>query len=175
MEAVHHPHSTEVPQVDCGQSISHVRPTPSCSTLKTNLHLSNGPDSLPWINEFISSCPECKFDFLDVHYYWTYEEFKGEIEMWHKRFPHKDMWVSDIGFQSYSPNPPECQKDDKKCVPMIKKMVKWMDKTRYIKRYTFRGEFRTDGGREAHQPLWSFINDNGGYTNLGKWYLGIGK
>jgi len=120
----------------------------------------------------VQTCPECKFDFLDVHYYWTTSEFQGFVEMWHKRFPNKPMWVSDIGFQSYSPNPPECEKGDKTCVPDIKTQIKFLDKKRYVKRYTFRGEFRTTQG-QAHQPLWSFLNDNGDYTPLGKWYLGI--
>lgn len=172
MEAVHHSYQAKVPQDEDWQPVSHVCiALATLTTSNTNL-FSNGPDSLPWINEFVQTCPECKFDFLDVHYYWTTSEFQNFVETWHKRFPHKAMWVSDIGFQSYSPDPPECQEGDTSCVPDIKTQIKFLDKKRYVKRYTFRGEFRTDQG-QPHQPLWSFLDDNGDYTPLGKWYLGI--
>ncbi|PSK33424.1 hypothetical protein C1H76_3602 [Elsinoe australis] len=130
----------------------------------------NGDASLPWINEFIKTCPECKFDFVDVHYYWTYQEFKGEMRKWHKRFPKKPIWVSDLGFQDYNNPSTQCKIGDKTCVPKIKAMITWMDKTPWIKRYTFRGEFRRD---KSGQPLWSFLNNKGNFTPLGKWYLGI--
>lgn len=172
MEAVHHSYQAKVPKDENWQPVSHVRILLFGLVISNADPLSNGPDSLPWINEFVQTCPECKFDFLDVHYYWTTAEFQGFVEMWHKRFPHKPMWVSDIGFQSYSPDPPECEKGDKSCVPDIKTQIKFLDKKRYVKRYTFRGEFRTTQG-QPHQPLWSFLNDNGDYTPLGKWYLGI--
>ncbi|PNS19653.1 hypothetical protein CAC42_7497 [Sphaceloma murrayae] len=135
----------------------------------------NGEDSLPWIRSFQQKCPECKFDFLDVHYYWRYGEFKNEIMNWRKQFPKKPMWVSDIGFQDYNADGSltgMCKPGDKKCVPSIKRLITWMDNTPWIKRYTFRGEFRRGVGGG---PLffWSFLDKNGNYTPLGKWYLGI--
>jgi len=133
---------------------------------------SNGDDSLPWINDFVKKCPDCKFDFVDVHYYWVFNEFKGFVEGWHKRFPNKPLWISDIGFQSYPSSGPVCKAADTTCVSNIKEMVTWMDNTDYINRYTIRGEFRRTGG-PSHQPLWSFLDDNGNYTPLGKWYLGV--
>ncbi|KAG8628702.1 hypothetical protein KVT40_002567 [Elsinoe batatas] len=136
----------------------------------------NGPDSLPWIRSFQQKCPQCKFDFLDVHYYWRYGEFKNEIQNWRKEFPKKPMWITDIGFQDYNADgslTAMCTQSDKNCVPQIKAMVNWMDQTPWIKRYTFRGEFRRGTGEGRYG--WDFLQKKGAFTALGKWYVGVGK
>lgn len=89
-------------------------------------------------------------------------------------FPNKKIWVSDIGFQSSSSTGPQCKANDKTCIPQTKKMITWMDNTSWIERYTYRGEFRRDAfGAKHNQPLWCFLGPNAGYTEFGKWYLGI--
>ncbi|KAF4550016.1 Glycosyl hydrolase catalytic core domain-containing protein 7 [Elsinoe fawcettii] len=136
----------------------------------------NGGASLPWIREFQQKCPECKFNFLDVHYYWRWNEFQNEINNWRKEFPKKPMYISDIGFQDYNADGSltgMCQQGDKECVPKIKEMVTWMDNTPWIKRYTFRGEFRRGDKTGLHG--WAFLTKDGKFTDLGKWYLGVNK
>jgi len=136
--------------------------------------LINGGGSKPWIQKFNKLCPQCKYDFIDVHYYWTHQEFQNFVKGWHTMFPNKKIWVSDIGFQSSSSTGPQCKANDKTCIPQTKKMITWMDNTSWIERYTYRGEFRRDAfGAKHNQPLWCFLGPNAGYTEFGKWYLGI--
>lgn len=81
------------------------------------------------------------------------------------------MVISDIGFQSFPTTGPECKQGDSQCVPNIIANVKWMEAQPYIDRFTFRGEFAPSS--PLGQYGWSFLDDNGQYTELGKFYLGI--
>lgn len=117
--------------------------------------------SLNSLDKFIDKCPECKFDFVPINYYGQSKDFKSHIEFWHKSFPAKPLWITDVNVgQSIA----DAHQTDPEFLKANKDIVTYLDDADYVQRYAF-------GYLYEARPNLSFVNKQGKLSALGRFYV----
>lgn len=87
-----------------------------------------------WLKSFMSSCSDCKIDFVTAHYYaWDHaEDFKTYMTNFHKTF-NKPVWITEFGV------------NEGDAPAFIKEVLPWMDAQDWIERYAWHMAAPTTG------------------------------
>ena len=92
--------------------------------------VTNGPDGIPWLKEFMRQCSACQIDFVQAHWYGgSMTDFKAYVEKFHKDFPNKPIWITEFALDAQQP--PENQ------LPFLKEAMAYMDGLDYVERYAY--------------------------------------
>jgi len=54
---------------------------------------------IKWLEDFVAACPDCKFDFIPVHFYGSFEGMASHLGMVRERWLDKPIWVTEFGLQ----------------------------------------------------------------------------
>jgi hypothetical protein len=70
--------------------------------------VTNGPNGLPWLREFLRLCTGCKIDFVPIHWYDranNADYFKRHVELALDAAGARELWVPEV--RSFPlPSPP---------------------------------------------------------------------
>lgn len=119
--------------------------------------ISNGPDGLPWLQQFMSECSNCNVGFIAMHWYGPdFNSFISQVEAVNNAFPNLNIWVTEFALQG---TPSESDQED-----FLNQAAEYLDSTGFIERYAWFGAFRgTDGD--------NLIDENGNLTQIGQDYI----
>ena len=119
--------------------------------------ISNGPDGISWLQQFLGKCSGCKIDFVVCHWYGPdVDSFKNFIEDVHNSFPDKQIWVTEFALQG-TPS----QDDQSNFFDQARDYLESNDS---VDRYAWFGAFRGGDGN-------NLINNDGSLTSLGQKYV----
>lgn len=122
--------------------------------------VTNGaaPYGLTWLQQFMTKCTGCRFDFIVVHWYSNhyagatyFESFINDVR---KVANGKPIWVTEFGLTSDDPY------TEDQLIDFLETVMPWMDQQSDIHRYAY---FMDEAG--------ALINSNGkGMSTVGKIY-----
>lgn len=103
-----------------------------------SVSVSNGAASnqgLAYLSQFMSACSACKIDFINIHWFGTYDSgaaqrFKDYVDSAWTKF-QRPIWVGEFGFRSL-PNPTADQQND-----FLKAVLPWLDQHQHVDRYAY--------------------------------------
>jgi len=118
---------------------------------------SNGEQGLPWLQDFMNKCGDCKVDFICVHWYGIdFGGFQSHIEAVKGAFPDKKIWVTEFALNLDIPA------DQQKA--FFEQAIPYLDSQDCVERYAWFGAIRGDSGN-------SLIDSSGQLTGLGNEYV----
>jgi hypothetical protein len=116
--------------------------------------VTNGPDGLPWLENFMKLCSDCDIQFVQAHWYGGgMADFKRYIETFYKRLG-KPIWLTEFGLDQANETP-------QKNLEFLQEALKWLDETSYVERYAY---FMAAPGKVG------LVNEDGSLTEIGKLY-----
>ena len=132
--------------------------------LKTSLGLrlgspavSNGPQGLPWLQQFVSKCTGCSIDFIAIHWYGSdYDSFVNHLLAAKNAFPGKKLWLTEFALNLGASASAQLQ--------FYYRAKTYLDNAEFVERYNWFYPFRGTGGH-------NLISNSGTLTNLGNAYI----
>jgi hypothetical protein len=61
--------------------------------------VTNGPNGLPWLRQFLSLCTGCKIDFLPIHWYDAADNaayFYWYLNQIRVAGANRDVWITEV-------------------------------------------------------------------------------
>jgi hypothetical protein len=90
-----------------------------------------GPDiGMNWLEQFLSACHSCTFDFYQVHWYGDVsnpESFKLYVREFHQRF-QKPLWITEFGTSTGT---------QAQVLDFLREVLPWLDEQEYVHRYAY--------------------------------------
>ncbi|KAI1792726.1 hypothetical protein LXA43DRAFT_1093370 [Ganoderma leucocontextum] len=107
----------------------HINHLPTKKALPAITSSSSKNQGIDWLSQMIKACKGCKYDYINIHWYGhSFGEFKKHVEKVHKKFPKKQIVISEFALQ----NPKGGQTAQ---MGFYKEAFKFLDKEKYIHLY----------------------------------------
>lgn len=126
--------------------------------------VSNAPSGIPWLQEFISQCTGCHFDFAQVHYYTgpgtPFSDFSDYVTKFHDAF-NLPLWVTEFALA-------EGAGTQNQTMQFMTQAMDWMDEQVFVERYSW---FIAGPNNVPNMVTnWGLTNEDGSLNALGVLY-----
>jgi O-glycosyl hydrolase len=120
--------------------------------------VTNGPDGIPWLQDFIKQCSDCQIDFVQAHWYGgNMGDFTYYIEKLYDVFK-KPIWLTEFR--------PDHQQPVDRQIEFLKQVMDFWDATDYVERYAWFMAMPNASANEAR----GLVNADGSLNELGNVY-----
>jgi hypothetical protein len=112
------------------------------------------------VNSFFKACKNCTFDFIPLHWYGDFGGLASHLGEYTAAFPNMTFWFTEFAFDHQDVQPSQ---------DFFNSSIEYFDRISNVERYTYFGSFRSNVANVG--PNAAMLNQKGGLTWLGAWYL----